>query len=86
MSSVPAASLSQIDVAQLKAYADRVSAAPEVADQKPRVIARWAGESRSEVTVRLISTVNGLSTGRRAVVGESGWLTWPVPAAAGAPS
>ena len=50
MSSVPAANLSQIDVALLKAYADRVSAAPELADREPRVIARRAGESRSKVT------------------------------------
>ncbi len=50
MSSVPATNLSRIDVAQLKAYADRVSATPELADREPRVIARWAGESRSKVT------------------------------------
>jgi hypothetical protein len=49
MSSVPAANLSQIDVAQLKAYADRVSATPELADREPRGIARWAGQSRSKV-------------------------------------
>src|SRR5206468_493409 len=48
--SVPAANLSQIDVAQLKAYAGRVSATPELADREPRVIARWVGESRSKVT------------------------------------
>lgn len=50
MSSVPNANLSQIDVAQLKAYADRVSATPELADREPRGIARWAGQSRSRVT------------------------------------
>ena len=50
MSSVPNANLSQIDVAQLKAYAGRVSATPELADREPRVIARRAGQSRSKVT------------------------------------
>ena len=52
MSSIPTTNLSQADVAQPKAYADLVSATPELADQEPRVIARWAGESRSKSHVR----------------------------------
>jgi hypothetical protein len=41
MSSVPTTSLNQIDVTQVRAFVDRVSATPELADREPHVIARW---------------------------------------------
>ena len=43
MSSVPTTGLSQIDVAQVRAFIHRVSATPELADREPHVIARWVG-------------------------------------------
>ena len=50
MSGTPATTVNQIDVAQVRAYAARVAATPELADREPKVVARWAGDSRAEVT------------------------------------
>jgi len=46
----PAATINQIDCEQLRAFAGKVSGAPELADREPRVIARWVGDSRAEIT------------------------------------
>jgi uncharacterized OsmC-like protein len=50
MADTTAGDINQIDVAQVQAYIDKVSAAPEIADREPRVVARWVGDSRSTVT------------------------------------
>jgi uncharacterized OsmC-like protein len=44
------ASVAQVDAAQTRSYIARVSAAPEMMDREPRVVARWIGDSRSKVT------------------------------------
>jgi hypothetical protein len=64
----PAATVNQIDCEQLRAFAGKVSAAPELADREPRVVARWVGDSRAQVTFGETSSP----------VGDT--LTRPVPA------
>ncbi|HUY52928.1 MAG TPA: OsmC family protein [Streptosporangiaceae bacterium] len=55
MSSTPATSLNQVDVTDLKAYIGEASAAPELADRQPQVIARWVGDSRARITINEVS-------------------------------
>jgi hypothetical protein len=50
MTGTPTTTVHQVDVAQVRAYAARVAATPELADREARVVARWAGDSRAEVT------------------------------------
>jgi hypothetical protein len=46
MSSTPTTSLNQIDVTQVKAFVDRVSAAPELAKPAHLSVTRSPGRSR----------------------------------------
>lgn len=43
-------SVAQADAQQTRVYIAKVSAAPEMMNRQPRVIARWIGDSRSKVT------------------------------------
>lgn len=43
-------SVAQVDTQQTRAYIAKVSAAPEMMNREPRVVARWIGDSRSKVT------------------------------------
>lgn len=42
--------VNEIDVAQMRGYIDKVACDSQVADRQPLVVARWLGQSRSEVT------------------------------------
>ena len=44
------ARIAQVDAGQTRTYIAKVSAAPEMMDREPRVVARWIGDSRSKVT------------------------------------
>ena len=43
-------SIAQVDAEQVRAYIARVSGTPNGMDRQPRVVARWVGDSRSEVS------------------------------------
>jgi len=50
MDHTAAASVGQVDAEQVRAYIARVSGTPNGMDRHPRVVARWVGDSRSELS------------------------------------
>jgi uncharacterized OsmC-like protein len=47
---LPAGGVTQVDAEQIRAYINKVGAAPHLMDRQPRVVAQLVGDSRSKVT------------------------------------